>query len=485
MKLPIPGDWDGKQWRCVEIQWPDSPYWWALLLGFITTPMRGRFWDEKTGTIASVQAVGQQIYEKNQPWQSCCGDDGSIDDGDGLADEVIRYIYAGSGVESEEDFMGWLCGVNPSAFRIENGVLSVKNFCGEWVEIGPLTSPEDIPPNPIPIEDPVTPYSQCGKASSLINAAAAVMATAIEYADDEADFYSQVVGAYNAQGVKPGRADVYLLQLDVVAVLAVLADSTVLNENLIAKFKCKSWVGMDASTPAGTEDEVAWIYSSIRSVCYDEAIDTISAALLWAAWEQVIQAMGTNDRLTLLSKGCQDFTSECDCPDEPVEASAIFFTGDYIDGTYSGTALEDIEVLNGGRRLKIQMGAAAGNWRECGNIQFMMAGADVGDNVTVRMYPAPGYTDVLTKEWQEYAWGTPAPVSDWNEPVFETITEGDIYFGSGWLEKSTDNGGAETLTVMKWGGRFYPNLGGVEPWRTQIIWEVVAVNGVRLTPIGP
>src|SRR3970040_2523363 len=72
MKIPIPEDWDGETWKRFSVCWPDSPSWIALLNGFVTTPMRGRFWDERTGSIVGVQATGRQIFQNNDPLDETC-----------------------------------------------------------------------------------------------------------------------------------------------------------------------------------------------------------------------------------------------------------------------------------------------------------------------------------------------------------------------------------------------------------------------------
>lgn len=65
MQMPIPDDWDGETWGCYLIEWPKSQTWESILYGFITTPTRGRFWDARSGSILGVQAIGEQIEERN------------------------------------------------------------------------------------------------------------------------------------------------------------------------------------------------------------------------------------------------------------------------------------------------------------------------------------------------------------------------------------------------------------------------------------
>lgn len=78
MKLPIPADWNGEDWRCLAIEWPCSEGWLAILRGFITLPQRGWTWDERTGTITEVQLIGREITSRNLPERDClmaCTDD--------------------------------------------------------------------------------------------------------------------------------------------------------------------------------------------------------------------------------------------------------------------------------------------------------------------------------------------------------------------------------------------------------------------------
>jgi len=64
-RTPIPNDWDGVSWCCSVVEWPDSPLYRAIFVGLLTTPTRGRFWDERTGSILDVQAIGEEIENRN------------------------------------------------------------------------------------------------------------------------------------------------------------------------------------------------------------------------------------------------------------------------------------------------------------------------------------------------------------------------------------------------------------------------------------
>jgi len=72
-KHPIPDDWDGETWKDICILWPDSPLWRGILRGFLSTPRRGRFWDEHTGNVRDTQEIGKTIYEANEAMDPCDG----------------------------------------------------------------------------------------------------------------------------------------------------------------------------------------------------------------------------------------------------------------------------------------------------------------------------------------------------------------------------------------------------------------------------
>lgn len=88
MKVPIPDDWDGVSWCEYGICWPDSEAWRAILRGFITTPMRGRYWDERSGNLLEIQEVGKQIWLDNIPLREVIM---SCTTGQEIAD-AIRYL---------------------------------------------------------------------------------------------------------------------------------------------------------------------------------------------------------------------------------------------------------------------------------------------------------------------------------------------------------------------------------------------------------
>jgi len=67
VKFPIPQDWDGTSWCRWSVCWPDSEGWSGFLRGLLTLPQRGWTWDERSGSILDVQAIGREITAQNLP----------------------------------------------------------------------------------------------------------------------------------------------------------------------------------------------------------------------------------------------------------------------------------------------------------------------------------------------------------------------------------------------------------------------------------
>lgn len=174
MQIPIPDDWNHQAWHCVQISWPNSPLWNAILFGFLSQATRGRFWDGSTGSIKNAQATGWQIWDRNIPLIDCAGLLGPVLDG-------TTAILAGGclGCPEDDDMP---CVDLSGLLKIEDGVLYVKDSCGDWVAVGsfaPGAASEPIGDDPLnPDGDPGFTYSACGKATALIEKMRAVGQTA-------------------------------------------------------------------------------------------------------------------------------------------------------------------------------------------------------------------------------------------------------------------------------------------------------------------
>jgi len=171
MKMPIPQDWNG-EWECIEVQWPKSVMWSALLRGLLTMPERGRFWDEKTGTIKDAQAIGRAIYDANIPFNFCSGETETPGTGNDQTQIYSQYIGSDDDCEDCED-CEMSCSIPYGALRwSEDGKLQYLH-CGLWYDVDGMTPIDGA----IPTDDPeIFPpeidgggYSACGKAVAVLD----------------------------------------------------------------------------------------------------------------------------------------------------------------------------------------------------------------------------------------------------------------------------------------------------------------------------
>jgi len=305
-RILIPSDWDGESWECFQIQWPNSPEWLAVLRGLVTLPMRGRNWDETSGSIRDVQRIGFLIENANIPLTTC---DGEAVPGETVTPETIRFIY---GDESEEN-MGWVCGVNPEAFRIVDGVLEVRNFCGDWVAIGALTPPTDYPPDDpwSPIDPPPT-FSGCGKITSLIDYMVALSSAIWSHYDDPVTLESAARAAVPPATLSRSRIYQWMASIVLLDDLG-LDQSDFENENAIQAAKCYA-VAIATDTSTGTEDEKEACEEGMATSFYN-IVGLMDKAQWKAYWHAIQETIGDQDCRLLLTLGATNTDAECDCPD--------------------------------------------------------------------------------------------------------------------------------------------------------------------------
>jgi len=65
MEMPIPNDWDGETFCRYMVCWPDSTLWRAILLGQLTEPGRGWFWDANTGHLLDTLTAFRSTMDEN------------------------------------------------------------------------------------------------------------------------------------------------------------------------------------------------------------------------------------------------------------------------------------------------------------------------------------------------------------------------------------------------------------------------------------
>jgi len=159
-KVKIPQDWDGETWFCLQLEWPASRDWIAVLSGLLTSPLQGRFWDERTGTVTDAQDVGWQIWSRNVPFTECDGETPCPE-----CEECSECPQCGGLVVEDSESMGQVV----TDITLEGNLLykwfgpCCKILVGELCDVAVDDEPWD------PIEEEPE-YSSCSKAWAVIRA---------------------------------------------------------------------------------------------------------------------------------------------------------------------------------------------------------------------------------------------------------------------------------------------------------------------------
>lgn len=171
MPYLIPDDWDGETFQCVEIHWPDSPFWWSILRGVLTELARGRTWDESTGIIKDAQAVGWEIWSRSWPFMPCGTTDcpetpANGETGDTVPINVGPCFWDDFISDCEGENMSG-CGGSGLPIKIESGKLYWWHCC-QWIEVGAIAGLTDEVSDDWAGDPEETDYYACGKASAIV-----------------------------------------------------------------------------------------------------------------------------------------------------------------------------------------------------------------------------------------------------------------------------------------------------------------------------
>lgn len=130
MKVPIPSDWNGEDWRCIQLQIPDSIGWSIIVTGMLTSIAKGRFWDEKTGVIKDVQAIANEIFNRSFPFVPC----GETEPTTETINEAIAVYGGAPCIDWGLEDMPCIDLTNLIRWG-SNGQLQVRNSCCEWEDV--------------------------------------------------------------------------------------------------------------------------------------------------------------------------------------------------------------------------------------------------------------------------------------------------------------------------------------------------------------
>jgi len=167
-QLPIPDDWNGEDWLCLQVQWPNSVKYRALLAGFLSYLGRGRAYDRDTGSIKDAQEIGWEIFYRNTPFVPCVEQEEPTEQpspGEYPCDWAYENVEP---YESEDEMACYI-----DALECREGVLWYR-MCGKWYPVEGCTEgqtpPSETDEDVIPSETPEQAESwKCSKATVIVN----------------------------------------------------------------------------------------------------------------------------------------------------------------------------------------------------------------------------------------------------------------------------------------------------------------------------
>lgn len=348
MKIPIPSDWNGQDWRCVEVQWPDSPVFIAILQGLLTEVTRGRFWDEKTGLVTYAQGIGFEIHVRNFPLLPCGAN------GTGTVPAPDRYPCGGGGImelsEECEDMpaITWLTWNDAGELVMHFGP------CCEVVVEGTPNPGSSLPPGGSTGDPPTEqPDWACRRAVYMATALITVANQVVDCADDLVPTPTCVSEYYKEYTFHFG----YLMDAIVDVWEMDVANNWQEGDQLFYKqmLACR-WAPLIPNS-GETLSEAVW--SSMLSIA-ETVADSDTGQML----RDTMLAIGRGDLSNAGLAGLLDDTVSCDCPagSGSPDLGAVIWSGEVTvnreDGAYSL-----IRRFNGGLSAEHQFITATGSYK--------------------------------------------------------------------------------------------------------------------------
>lgn len=468
-RVPIPQDWDGKSWACLQIEWPDSQNFIGILTGFLSQMKMGWFWDEKTGTITVQQDIGREIFSRNFPYSECTDDECTHEDetclgggitilGENDMGQVVTAVY-------KDEVTGEL-------------VVEYGKCCIERFSLGSLPPEvdEDVADDPWPEE---TEYSACGQASALMELLYAVgFALWSERDNFPWQWSGHVKDKFPGLSMSASFITLGVINGQVLAVIYLDDEEAIFIDGEKQSMLCRL-VGQltdTYTTPTNMKD-------IMHSIVQGEfGIDASKVAF----WGSAIEAIGNNDLRNTALSGSTNITADCDCPEPPYQASSVWF-----DGTFQGPQGGDFtdngsNASESGRRFNCRLQTFGAGNKHFDNFEPNLLGGNVGDVIKIRAYPTFGEgVDGKVPALISGGTTTTIPEDEWTDHYIDAspsgVTRDDQ---TGYVEWEQN---ADVANLPQWieiAGWKYPiaEVGGLNWYWTL---EIVAVNGVDLTPIGP
>jgi len=311
----IPDDHNDDAWVCIQLDWPNSPMWLGILRGIVTLFRRGRTWDGGSGSVASAQSIGEQIFDRNWPFRLCADADTVSEQTGGLA--ALLAGQAGAIEIIEDDAMGQVV----TEVRIEGGTLYVE-YGKCCIETFPLAVGAELDETILPPPADNADVNLCGAANALVTAWKAVMSAAFD-APHEAAFW-------NWAGYVESRVDMKLDNNKILNAVSLAYASGLIgfatgdylawiedggcDEDELQRVLCQFYqVFLNADA-----NGLIWFGDVMRSQLRG-IVDAVPGAARSGFLNNTWRAMDSIDNLRRIAAGgLNDETAECDCPSADV-----------------------------------------------------------------------------------------------------------------------------------------------------------------------
>lgn len=302
----IPDDWNGEDWTCYAIQWPDSPKFKLLLRSLLYSLSRGRDWDRQTGTITAATLIGWDIFDRNSPLIDCSASPECPECPD--CDTGGNGGNAGSGggiVILEEEDMGQVV----TDVQLIGSVLRVYfgHCCYEDYDLAGLAAefPGELPPDVVnPDEDPEFEYSSCGKAKGIVEAIYTIVTAA--YTAVETKLPWQYIGFIeSAVGYNLDNNWCAVLLIEVPKMIILGIDSGDVNNAVYKQAIINRIAQILPADGTGVPDE-----ETFNQIVH--AFDVIPLLALYRPlFYYACDALGRHDMDTIAKLSAADLTAEC------------------------------------------------------------------------------------------------------------------------------------------------------------------------------
>lgn len=318
MKVPIPDDWGGEDWFCVQIQWPDSPKWTAVLMGLLSVIEYGRFWDERTGTIKDAQSVARDIHYRNLPFAYCC-----TDTGDNPIDNVVEGLVIDP---CEIGAIIMECSIPYGVLRWNGGVLEYR-YCGEWYQVsGDIVGSGTSVPQPgdedeLELPSGTSDATSCSKATAITDVLFGIVDELLDSAEvPEVPWLAlQRVGS-RFPYISFGQTELLSAYMSALSVRAQGYSSEAEASDVQQLILCRASSVISAGNQGLTESERADVQSMIADALGGYftvwTYPTVHADVL-NMYIRSYRAIGANDTIAITSYATPTGEEDCDCPSDP------------------------------------------------------------------------------------------------------------------------------------------------------------------------